>query len=122
MKPVANLYSVSLTDVSPRSSVTSMWQNVTAFVSTIPHYVWLGMIVLAAFLVATSVMLRTRDHVQAAQGAHAMTQTQLVAAQSENALLKERTTQLRTNVRAVAQIAQAQLHQVRPNEIVIATK
>ena len=99
-----------------------MWQNVTAFVSTIPHYVWLGMIVLAAFLVATSVMLRTRDHVQAAQGAHAMTQTQLVAAQSENALLKERTTQLRTNVRAVAQIAQAQLHQVRPNEIVIATK
>ena len=99
-----------------------MWPRVAAFVPTIPHYVWLGMIVLAATLLAGSTMWRMRDRAQTAQGARAYTQSLLATAQSDNAALKERTTQIRTNARAAAQVAQAQLHQVRANEIVIATK
>lgn len=89
---------------------------------TIPSYVWLGMIALAGLLLAFSTMVRTRDRANLAQGARAYTQSLVASARSENAVLKERTMLLRTNVNAAAQVAQAQLHQVRANEIVIATK
>ena len=118
MKPVANLYSISL----PQSSATLSWQRVAAYVPAIPNYVWLAMFLLAALLLASSTMLRMRNQVQVAANHHAVTQSRLITAQSQNAALKERTTQLRTNVNAAAQVAQEQLHQVRANEIVIATK
>lgn len=126
MKPVANLYSVNYSQTSaPTAGVSnhvSIWQQVTAFVPTIPSYVWLGMIALAGLLLAFSTMVRTRDRANLAQGARAYTQSLVASARSENAVLKERTMLLRTNVNAAAQVAQAQLHQVRANEIVIATK
>lgn len=118
MKPVANLYSISL----PQSNVTPVWQRIAVVVPSIPNYVWLAMFLLAALLLAGGTMLRTRTQVQVAANNHAATQTRLLAAQSENAVLKERTAQLRNNVRAAAQMAQTQLHQVRANEVVIATK
>ena len=118
MKPVANLYSVSL----PRTAETPVWQRVAAIVPTIPNYVWLGMILLTGLLLATSTMVRMRSQVQAMQGQQVATQSRLAQAQSENVLLKETTHQLKTDVRAAAQAAQVQLHRVRANEIVIATK
>jgi cell division protein FtsB len=99
-----------------------VWQRVAAFVVTIPNYVWLAMFLLAALMLAGGTMLRSRAQVQVAANAHAVTSARLAAANSENAALKERTTLLRNNLRAAAQVAQEQLHQVRANEIVIATK
>jgi hypothetical protein len=110
---------------APTAGVTknvSIWQQVVAFVPTIPSFVWLGMIALAGLLLAFSTMIRTREKANLAHGARTYTQSLVASAQSENAALKERTFQLRTNVNAAAQVAQAQLHQVRANEIVIATK
>ena len=112
MKPVANLYSISL----PQTSATLSWQRVAAFIPAIPNYVWLAMFLLAALLLASSTMLRMRSQVQVAANTHAVTQARLAMVQSQNALLKERTTQLRTNVRAAAQVAQEQLHQVHERE------
>ncbi|NOT63322.1 MAG: hypothetical protein HOP19_24195 [Acidobacteria bacterium] len=100
----------------------SVWNRVVAFAPTIPSYVWLGMIALAGLLLAFSTMVRAREKANLAQGARTYTQSLVASANSENAALKERTYQLRTNVNAAAQVAQAQLHHVRANEIVIATK
>ena len=122
MKQVANLYSVNWTQTSAQTADVPVWQRVVTFVPTIPSFVWLGMIALAGLLLAFSTMVRTRDRANLAQGARAYTQSLVATARSENVALKERTTLLRTNVNAAAQVAQAQLHQVRANEIVIATK
>ena len=122
MKPVANLYSVSYSQTSAQTADVPLWQRAIAFVPTIPSYVWLGMIALAGLLLAFSTMIRTRERVNIAQGTRAYAQKLVVNAQSENVALRERTMQLRTNVNAAAQVAQAQLHHVRANEIVIATK
>ncbi len=122
MKQVANLYSVNYSQTSAQTAGVSIWQQVVAFVPTIPSYVWLGMIALAGLLLAFSTMVRTREKANLAHGARTYTQSLVASAQSENAVLKERTFQLRTNVNASAQVAQSQLHHVRANEIVIATK
>ena len=122
MKPVANLYSVNFSQTSAQTVDVSIRQQIVAFLPTIPSYVWLGMIALAGLLLAFSTMVRTRDRANLAQGARTYTQSLVASARSENAVLKERTMLLRTNVNAAAQVAQAQLHEVRANEIVIATK
>ncbi len=119
MKPVANSYSVNLAvnDYSP-----AIRERIAAFVPTIPNAVWLAMILLATSLLALSTLVRTRGQMTAMKTKHAVTQNRLTETQSANDELKAQTQQLRTNMRAAAQAAQTQLHLVKPNEIVIATR
>ncbi|MBI1763679.1 MAG: septum formation initiator family protein [Acidobacteria bacterium] len=89
---------------------------------TVPNAVWLAMILLAVSLLAVSTLARSRGQMMAMKTKHAVTQNRLTAAQNANDELKAQTQQLRTNARAVAQAAQTQLHLVKSNEIVIATR
>jgi cell division protein FtsB len=90
-------------------------------VPAIPNYVWLAMILLTATLLSFSTLWRSRTQMQTAQSVRAATHSRLVQAQSANEELKTQTLQLRTNTRAAAQVAQAQLHYVKRNEVVVAT-
>jgi cell division protein FtsB len=118
LKPVASSYSASIavTQVSP-----AVRERIAAFVPAIPNYVWLAMILLTATLLAFSTLWRSRGQLQTAQSRRAVTQSRLAQAASANDELKQQTQQLRTNPRTAAQAAQAQLHYVKRNEVVIAT-
>jgi cell division protein FtsB len=102
--------------------VPALGERLVALVPTIPSYVWLAMILLAASLLGVTTMARARGQWQKAQSAHQATASRLQQAKTANAELKARTNLLRQNSRAAAQAAQEQLHHVRPNEIVIATR
>lgn len=119
MKPVANSYSVNL---ALNTYSPAIGERIAAFVPTIPNSVWLAMLLLATSLLAFSTLVRARGQVATVKTKHAVTQNRLVETQNTNAELKAQTQQLRTNVRAAAQAAQTQLHLVKPNEIVIATR
>lgn len=119
MKPVANSYSVNLAinNYSP-----AIGERIAAFVPTIPNSVWLAMLILATTLLAFSTLVRARGQMTSVKVKHTITQSQLAELQVANAALKTQTQQLRTNVRAAAQLTQAQLHYIKSNEIVIPTR
>ena len=118
MKPVASSYSASIavTQVSP-----AIRERIAVLVPAIPNYVWLAMILLTATLLSFSTLWRSRGQMQTAQARHTVTQSRLAQAESDNTELKQQTEQLRSNPRVAARVAQAQLHHVKPNEVVIAT-
>ena len=118
LKPVASSYSASIA-VAPISP--AIRERVATLLPTIPNYVWLAMILLTATLLSFSILLRSRGQFQTAQSRHVVTHSRLAQVESANEEVKQRTQQLRTNSRAAAQAAQAQLHYVKRNEVVIAT-
>ena len=118
MKQVVSSYSASLTFT--QSPVLS--ERVTALVPTIPTYVWLAMLLLASILLGVSTMLRARGQLATARQSYAISDSRLAQAQAANTEMKDKTNLIRTNSQAAAQAAQEQLHYVKPNEIVIATR
>jgi cell division protein FtsB len=97
-------------------------ERVAALVPPIPNYVWLAMLLLAATLLGVSTMLRARGQLTTAQNNYAVSDSRLTQALAANSEIKDKTALIRTNARAAAQAAQEQLHYVKPNEIVIATR
>ena len=118
MKPVANSYSANF---AVSQAAPAIRERLAVWVPAIPNYVWLAMLLLAATLLASSTLWRSRTQMQTAHRVHSAAHSRLVQAQTVNAELKTQTQQLRTNQRAAAQAAQAQLHYVKRNEIVVAT-
>jgi cell division protein FtsB len=102
-----------------RTHAPALGERIAAFAPTIPNYVWLAMLLLAATLLALSTLVRAGGQAAQARNAHADTQSRLIQAQTANSELKNQTRQLRQNPRAAAQAAQAQLHYVKRNEIVV---
>lgn len=118
MKQVVNSYSASLTF----TPAPALGERVAALVTPIPDYVWLLMILLAAMLLGISTTLRASGQLATARNNFAVTDSRLTRAQAANLEIKDQTDLTRTNSRAAAKAAQEQLHYVKPNEIVIATR
>src|SRR5262245_52399042 len=97
-------------------------ERVAALVPPIPNYVWLAMLLLAATLLGVSTMLRARSQMTTARNNYAVSDSRLAQARAANSEIKDKTDLIRTSARAAAQAAQEQLHYVKPNEIVIATR
>jgi hypothetical protein len=118
LKQVVNSYSASLTFTQS----TALGERIAALVTPIPNYVWLAMILLAATLLGVSTTLRASGQVVTARNNYSVTDSRLTQARAANIEIKDKTNLISTNSRAAAKAAQEQLHYVKPNEIVIATR
>lgn len=118
MRSDINPYSAGFAIVKQPTSICSRAGSV---IFTLPSYVWLSMILLAASLLAISTVIRSRTELQTARSFYQVTGARLSQSQEANGQLKVNIEQVQNGKKMAIQVPQTQLHYTKPSEIVIAT-
>lgn len=113
MKPASN------SSVSRLSYVEAAALRISPSGLSIPGYVWMAMIVIAALAISISTAMRAREQARNAQASYQQTAERMRLMQAENEQIRTHIKQLKDDPRATELAAREQLHYVAQNEVAV---